>query len=314
MSQMKVKTCGHYETTYGHEHGYNERQKRAQQQHFDREWQQQYPSAEVIRRQSVAAGGYDKLGMSHLYDRSSQIRSALNDENGLLGPHLTNSYKAQAAKSGQNLYRVEQDDRGANMVDYHESTAMGTRANVGMTPAQPTRAERVQLNAKWSSRHTHEKASTSRVTNYDTEYIDKYNNVDSMEKKGWYRDNTKNGYVYDSQSFEATSKSKGDATTRPWTARRVTNESVWEMHPTQAFVQNTYPERPANPNDFDMRKHIPQYNQARTRPISAGNTGIRNIGPYGSARANNFWNAPVDKNEQFGSSYLTRTPTLDKKL
>lgn len=149
------------------------------------------------------------------------------------------------------------------------------------------------------------------MVNYDTEYIDKYTNVSDLDRSGCMRNNTMSGYTHGSRDLEQPSRTKAEAQ-RPRTDRHLNDKSLWEMHPTNEFVINNYPGRPAEPNNFDMRAHMPQY---RTRQGVVRDTrtpsrtwGPRNIGAQKDV-TKSFW---LDNTSgQFGLPGETRgTGTL----
>jgi len=293
-SNYKINAHAPYSTSYGQQFGYNQRQQGENNKFFQQNYDRLYPSAENLRRQSVAAKGFDRLGTRDLYVRSSNVRGAVNDQLGLIGPHQTTSYKAMAAGANDNLYAVEQDGKLANSVpNYTQRYTSGARAKVGEAPPQEkSRAEQVEVQARWSSRKTAENLPGFRVPNYDTSYTDSYNNHKYLDKSEWMRDNTRSGYDTSSRSFENASMSKGE-TMRPSTTQ-ATNQSLWDSHPTLTFKESTYPDAP--PNDYVKTNIMPQYRHARAQEANGNqNLGMRNIGPPGASRARNkFWGQGKD--------------------
>jgi len=293
MSKYKIAAHSPYSTSYGHQFGYNQRAQGLNKQFFQSNHEKLYPSAEILRRQSVSAKGFDRLGTQHLYGRSANVRTATNDQLGLLGPHRTSSYRAQGAGPDDNLYAVEQDGRlGSNLPNYTENHHSGARAVTGdVYTGERSRAEQVEIKARWSSRKTAENMPGFRVPNYDTAYTDAHNNVKYLDKSGWMRDSTVNGYATSARSFENPSQTKNE-TLRPSTAQ-ATHQSLWDSHPTLTFKESTYPD--AAPGEYVKTNIMPQYRHATGQEANGlQNLGMRNIGPQGRSRMNKFWDQARD--------------------
>lgn len=288
-----------YSTTSGHHYGYNQRAETLNKQFFQSNYEKCYPAEENLRRQAVAASGFDRLGTRDLYVRSANVRTSKNDQLGLLGPHRISSYKAQRAGPDENLYAVEQDGKLADdLPNYTQHYSSGARAITGDAldgyVGGETRAANVEIKARWSSRKTAENRPGYRVPNYDTTYTDSHNNVKNLDKSTWMRNNTVDGYATDARSFEKPSQTKND-TLRP-SNTQATHKSLWNLKPTLAgnspFRESTYPD--AAPGEYVKTNIMPQYRYAKNQEADGKpGLGMRNIGPPGRSRAvNNFWGQP----------------------
>lgn len=325
MSALQVQNCHGYETAYGHSFGYNQRAQTTHSRHFDRTWQQRYPDAEVIRRQSVSAGGYDQQRGANLYVRSSNVRNSITDQQGLNGAvNRLDSYAHVAAGPDADLYGLPLDKDGelratirggrSTFFGTSERGFTGTRAAVANAGRPRSRAESVQLEARWSSNHTALGLLEGRTTNYDSEYTRKFNNLSALDRSRWMRNSTKAGHRWGERDLEAPSRTKREASTRAKSDRYITHAKLWDsvdvVGSSTGFVNQTYPDRPADKNDFNLRNHIPQYRNALSRSTLITpnpSLGVKNIGPPDACGLKNkMWGGAPG----VASNFENRVPTL----
>lgn len=304
MSEGRIKRSGFYETSYGHSNGYNSRSQSARQQHWEHTWQDQYAPVKQMQNKSIASCGYDTMSMAHLYPRSAQVRSTLQNQQGLLGPGNVDSVKRMTAGDSVDAY-LRRPDVDRELAAQLQDTSTWRQPRTGDRAQLPqgheeTRSEQIVPHARWSSRHSHEKMQAYRPVNYDTEYTSNLCDANHVDRSGWMRDNTISGHSNFERDFEVPSKTKADVRNRHHSERYLSEQAIWETHPgkngisTFEMPRNTYPDPPEHPHNFNMLDHIPQYRNARLRPGTTGSLGTRNIGPPLKSRpAKNFWPTPT---------------------
>lgn len=295
MSEGKILRSGFYETSYGHSHGYNSRSREARQQHYDENYKDMFPNNDIIRNKNISGSGFNELYMSHLYPRSAQVRASIQNQQGILGPGNVDSVRRQRCGDNDDIYLRQPDKDGevaAQLGGHSQQPRTGDRARM-FEPAPETRTASLLAKARWSATKTVEEIPGYRPVNYDTEYTDQHCNAARLDSSPWMGNSTNidhSSYETDQQPLTRT---KAEARDRPASARYLDHKAINDSHPSITFQDNTYPDPPLDPNNATMLDHMPQYRNARNRPATAGQMGIRNIGPPRKSRpAENFWEPP----------------------
>jgi hypothetical protein len=259
MSKAKIDSCGFYETSYGRQCGYNSRAQAAREKYFENNWKNMYPSAELLRRQNVSKLGYDRMAIRpscrDLYPRSSHVRASINDQLGLLGPTCLDTQSKALKPRDHPIYErapCKDSIRTAQLPDYVEAPSSGSRAL--MPNVQPTThlSERILPVARWNSRKTAERIPGFRPANYDTQYTDDFSNINRLDNSGWMRNSALGSQETSERAQLPPSRTFNEATQRraqtaPGQSRTITHAKLWDMHPTQSFIQNSRPESSYNP-------------------------------------------------------------------
>lgn len=315
VSVQKLHNLPHYETSSGSALGYNESAYRDKMKFFERTWNHHFPAAELLRRNGVAASGYNRLGLSRLYNRSTNVQDVIQDEAGVLGHANVDTYEKILTKGDINTYEVSPDDNGVLSRQYTPiepyPRKLGSRARIN-PPRVQSRREASITKSRWQSRHTEEgfvQRTLSRTTNYDTEYTAAHNNTAKLaEARAAIIE--PNPLATADRPRLRPSTSLNEQLRRQPTSRAVTHHALWTKAGQGRSWADLHPVTRPHPLNFDLRHHIPSYQKALTTAANPNNLGFRGTsrGPHGQSITRSMWQRPFIPKDTF-SSFDSRSVT-----